>query len=279
MTKIIADTLSGIPVEEAKALGLTYIPQIINFKGKSYRDDSEMNTKMFLDMLIKSEELPTTAAPPPDLYSKYYQEFSKNNETIIVICPSTELSGTFRSATVAAKDFSNSDIRIINTMQLGGGLASTIKSSIKLLNEGKSANEIEKFINEFIHKENNYFVVDTLEYLHKGGRIGGAQALFGGILQIKPILCIKQGKVEPVESQRTSKRAISRLKEIVLTDCPRNQSANLSIMHGDAEKKANEIAEYFSNTLGINDIPIYELPPAFLVHSGPGVIGASFFQN
>jgi DegV family protein with EDD domain len=122
-----------------------------------------------------------------------------------------------------------------------------------------------------------YFVVDTLEYLHKGGRIGGAQALLGGILQVKPILTLKDGRVEPFEKQRTQRRALERIRELVLEGCPRTPEAHLAVMHADAEAIARELASDFAAQLGLTDIPIYELPPAIVTHAGPGVLAVSYF--
>jgi DegV family protein with EDD domain len=122
-----------------------------------------------------------------------------------------------------------------------------------------------------------YFVVDTLEYLHKGGRIGGASALLGGLLQVKPILTLQQGRVEPFEQQRTAKRALARLRELVLSECPADAEAHLCVMHADAEVQARSLATEFSADLGLPDVPIYELPPAIVVHGGPGILATSFF--
>jgi DegV family protein with EDD domain len=130
-----------------------------------------------------------------------------------------------------------------------------------------------------IAHEQKYFVVDTLEYLYKGGRIGGAQNLFGSMLQIKPILTIVSGKVQPVESQRTKKRAFIRLLELIDADFPGTDQAHLCIMQGDAVADAESMAATLKKKYNLSQVPIYELPPAFLVHAGPGVLGVSYFKS
>lgn len=279
MVKIIGDTLSCISPEEARQIGIDYLPQLIVFGEETYRDDTEMNAIQFLRRLKESSALPKTAAPPPSLYTPIYQQIAEQHETAIVVCPSNSLSGTYRSATVAAKDFPDADIRIVDTNIIAGGLGAVVKQALRWANEGLDADTIVEKIQELSNRNRIYFVVDTLEYLYRGGRIGAAKALFGSILQVKPILTFRNGVTEPFESQRTHKRAIARLKEVVLSDCPRDPSAHLCVMHGDAEAEARQFAAEIGGSLGIpvQEIPIYHMTPAILVHSGPGVIAASYF--
>jgi len=279
MIKIVADTTSGIPVAIAKEKGIAYVPQVIMFGEKSYFDDKELDTETFLQMLVESKILPQTAAPPPALYNPIYEEFGSKGNTIFVICPSTKQSGTARSATIAAQDFPDADIRIIDSMIIGAGLANLVFKASEWVEDGWNADTIEKELINLSLREKNYFVVDTLEFLHKGGRIGGAKAIFGGLLQVKPILGIRNGQAEPIESQRTHRRALQRLKELVIAECPKNKDALLAVMHGDAEEAAIKLAQEFADIFGLPNVPIYELPPAFLVHAGPGVLGVSFFTQ
>lgn len=279
MVKIIADTSSGIPPEEAKAKGIYYLPQIIVFGEKTFRDDTEMNNELFLQMLAVAPALPKTAAPPPALYTPIYQEIIDAGETAIVLCPSAQLSGTFRSATVAAQDFPGKDIRIIDTLTVAGGLGSIVLQASKWVEEGLDADTIESNINQMAARERVYFMVDTLEYLHKGGRIGGAQALFGSILQVKPILTLNAGRIESAESQRTKSKALQRLVELIAAEYPKGEEGYLTLSHGNAQDTIPKLAMMIEEKIGITSIPIFDLPPAILVHAGPGVIEASFFRK
>ncbi len=198
---------------------------------------------------------------------------------MIVVAPSAEVSGTYRSASVAAQDFPTADIRVIDTRLAAGGLGAVVIEAKKWADAGLEADVVVEKIQEMSRRHRIYFVVDTLEYLFRGGRIGAAKALFGSLLQVKPILYLKDGHVEAFESQRTHKRAIARLKEVVLSDCPRDPDAHLCVMHGDAEELAHSLSAELGGILGIpvNEIPIYDLTPAILVHAGPGVIAISYF--
>ncbi len=132
-------------------------------------------------------------------------------------------------------------------------------------------------LNEMIPRGRIYFLVDTLEYLQKGGRIGGAKALVGELLQVKPILTIRDGQVEPFEQPRTKKRALARLVEIVKEQCPKTDEAHLCVMQADALDEARELASRLQSEIRCAEIPIYELPPAIVVHAGPAALAIGFF--
>ncbi|MBE0684365.1 MAG: DegV family protein [Anaerolineaceae bacterium] len=279
MVSIFADTTSSIPVEDAKAMGIEYFPQIIIFGDESFRDDYELDSSAFLKKLVSSPTLPKTAAPPPSLYNPIFEKHLSAGDAIIVLTPPIKVSGTFRSAEVAAQDFPNADINIIDTLAIGASLASIVKVANKYAQDGLSSQEIISKVEDLKTRERNLFVVDTLEYLYKGGRIGGAKMLFGSLLQVKPLLCLKNGQVEPVDSQRTTKKALARLKELVVSECKEKGFSMFSIQHGAAENEAKSLAHDFKQLLGIDTIQIFELPPAFLTHSGPGVLGVSYFVD
>jgi DegV family protein with EDD domain len=278
MIKIITDTTSGLPLDVARAHDIPVLPQIIIFGEETYRDDTEMDTRMFLQKLRASPTLPKTAAPPPALYNPIFERLlAEGYRTIICLHPSSELSGTVRSALTAAQDFPGADIRVVDTRTIAAPLATVVLLAARWAREGVDADTIIARVQDTLARQRVYFVVDTLEYLHRGGRIGGAQALLGGLLQVKPILTLRDGRVEPFEQQRTQKRALARLRELVLGECPRTPESYLAVMHADAEATARELAADFSAQLGIPDIPIYELPPAIVTHAGPGVLAVSYF--
>ncbi|MCX6067382.1 MAG: DegV family protein, partial [Chloroflexi bacterium] len=184
MTKIVADTTSGLPLELAAKLGIAMIPQLVVFGEQTFRDDTELTTAGFLEKLRASSVLPKTAAPPPSLYHPIFEEAARTGETVLVIAPTAKMSGTFRSAETAKLDYPNADIRIIDTGTIAGCLGSLALVAQQLSQNGNSADEIEVYIKALLPRSRTYFVVDTLEYLQKGGRIGTAKALLGELLQV-----------------------------------------------------------------------------------------------
>lgn len=279
MVSIFADTTSSLKVDEAKSLGIEYFPQIIIFGDETFRDDYEIDSNTFLKKLTSSSVLPKTAAPPPSLYNPLFEKHLEKGNPIIVLTPPIKVSGTFRSAEVALQDYPGADITVIDTLCIGASLASIVKSASLYAKEGMPKEEIITKIEDLKRRERNLFVVDTLEYLYKGGRIGGAKMLFGSLLQVKPLLSLKQGQVEPVDSQRTSKKALAKLKEIVTVECKEKGCSMFSVQHGAAPEEAQALANDFKALLNIEKIDIYDLPPAFLTHSGPGVLGVSYFVD
>lgn len=279
MIRIIADTTSGIPLAEAAAMGIGYIPQIIVIGNESYRDDTEITTEQFLERLKNSPVLPKTAAPPPALYTPIYEEYAANGNTVLVLCPSKDVSGTFRSATVAAQDFPNADIRVVDTRTVGPALGTLVHLAYQWANEGVDADTIVKRVEEKGKSVRIYFYVDTLEYLYKGGRIGSASALVGSIMQIKPILRFFDGTVSPFEKQRTKQRALARLAELIKQECPPSEESYLALLEADAMDVAEALRNDFAESLNLKNIAILNLPPAIIVHAGPGVVGVSFFTK
>jgi DegV family protein with EDD domain len=142
---------------------------------------------------------------------------------------------------------------------------------------GKSADEIVAKLNYMIPRGRLYFLVDTLEYLAKGGRIGGAKRLLAELLEIKPILQVKDGQVEAFEQQRTKKRALARLVEVAVEQCPGGEATHLCALQVEAESEAESLVAELKSRINVPQIPIYELPPAIVVHAGPRAMGVGFF--
>ncbi len=284
--KIIADTTAGLPVDFVQAHNIPILPQIVIFGEDSYRDDTELDTQMFLSKLKSSPVLPKTAAPPPALYNPYFEQYLAEGHSVLVVGPSADVSGTIRSAITAAQDFPDADVHVFDTRTVAGDFATMVILATGWAEEGLGVDEIIRRLEALIPCTRTHFLVPTLEYLHKGGRIGGAQALIGGILQVKPILTLRDGKIAPLESQRTHKRALQRLIELVLQEFPRDAQGKgdpegyLCVMQAEAEKEAQALAEEFAVKLKLEQpVPIYLLPPAVVTHAGPGVMAVGYIAR
>jgi DegV family protein with EDD domain len=279
MIRIIADTTCALPREVTRKLEIPVLPQIIIFGEETFRDDTELDTAGFLKKLRASSELPKTAAPPPALYTPIFKELLAKGDTILAICPSADVSGTLRSVQVAAQDFPGAPIHAVDMRTIAGMLGAAVLLADRWAKQGKPVEKIIESLEDLKTRQRTYFVVDTLEYLHKGGRIGGAKRLVGEMLQVKPILRILDGKVEAYEQQRTRKRSLARLAELVTGECPKGDGSFLCVMQADAEDTARELANGLKQQMGVKEIPIYELPPAIVTHGGPGALAVGFYAQ
>ena len=277
MTIIVADTTCGLPRDMLAQRGIPLIPQVVMFGEESFHDDKDMNTGAFLQKLKASKELPKTAAPEPPLYFPIFEEAKKTGESVIVVAPTGKASGTVRSAQTAALEFPGVDIRVVDTLTISCNLGSLVLVADGMAKAGKSADEIVAKLNDLIPRGKLYFLVDTLEYLAKGGRIGGAKRLLAELLEVKPILQVKDGQIEAFEQQRTKKRALARLVEVVAEQFKGGDDAHLCVLQVEAEKEADALVEELKTKVDVPNIPIYELPPAIVVHAGPKAMGVGFF--
>lgn len=277
MTLIVADTTCGLPRPLLEERGIPVIPQVITFEEESYHDDRELDTATFLEKLRTSPTLPKTSAPEPWLYYSVFEEARKSSQSVIVVAPTSKASGTVRSAQTAAREFPDVDIRVVDSQTVSANLGSLVLLADDMAKAGQSPDEILARLDALIPRGQLYFVVDTLEYLARGGRIGGAARLLADLLEIKPILQVKDGQVEPFERHRTKRRALARLVDVVAEAFQGGTASYLSVIHVQAEAEVQKLVEDLQARVPVASIPVYELPPAIVVHSGPKAIGVGFF--
>ncbi len=276
MVRIITDTTSCLSPEIAHLYDIPVIPQVIHFGQESFLEGVDMSIADFMRRLKSSPDLPKTAAPPVELFAKEFERLVPLGEPILCIHPSTEVSGTVRSAQVAAQDFPGADIRIIDTRLIASPLATLVQCAAEWAAQGQDADTIEARLQAMMARARIYFLVATLEYLAKGGRIGGAAALVGSVLQIKPLLTICDGKVDVLEKERTHRRALERLQQLVVTQYP-SHGGYLSVLQAGVPDQGQMLADSLKARLGLTEVPIYNMPPAIVTHGGPGILGVGFF--
>jgi len=277
MVRIVTDTTATIPPDVARQRGIIVIPQIITFGTDSYREGIDIDNATFVQKLVTAHDLPKTAAPPPELFVSEFRCLLPSGETIFCIHPSAEVSGTVRSATIAAKEFPGSDIRVIDTRSVASPLGHMVLLAADLASTGSDADLIEAHLRQLIPRARIYFLVASLDHLARGGRIGGAAALLGGVLQVKPILALLDGRVERYEQERTWRRAVARLTELAVEQCPRHEDSRLTVLHAGVLPQGELLAQELSARFGVSDVPVVDMPPAIVTHGGPGMLGVAFF--
>ncbi len=277
MIKIVTDTTSSLSREYCRQHDITLVPQIIRFGEETFQEGIELDEPEFLQRLKSSAQLPATAAPAPGQFDEAFRHAAEKGYPVLSLHPSIEVSGTVTSAVAARQLYANADIRVIDTRTVAGCLGEAVKLTVDWRDAGCSIDQIETDLRSLALRSRTYFLVATLEYLRRNGRIGGASSLIGSMLQIKPILQLSNGRVEPLDKVRTHQKALERLKELILAECPRSPEARLSVMHADAAEDANLLRAELSSALGIKDIPLYSVGPAITTHAGPGVLAVGFF--
>ncbi len=276
--RIIADTTAVLPADYVAAHGLAVVPQVIIFGEESFLENEQITTEEFIRRLKGSSQLPKTAAPPPGRFIEAYRQELERARALVGIFPSGEVSGTVRSALTAREEaFPGADIRIVDTRTIGAGLGGIVRAAVSWAESGLDASEIVRRVDEMIPRCRTYFLIRTLEYLQKGGRIGGAAALMGSVLQIKPILQLKDGRIEVLEKVRVHSKAVERLIELTVEECPRTPESYLGVMHADNLEQAERLAADLARALGMAEVPIYNVGAAITTHGGPGILGVGFF--
>jgi DegV family protein with EDD domain len=279
MVRIITDTTSCLHPAIARRYNIPVIPQVINFGEESYLEGVDIDISTFMEKLRTSPKLPKTAAPPPELFAREFERLVPTGETILCIHPSIEVSGTVRSAQVAALDFPEADIRVIDTRFIASPLGVLVEQAAQWAEQGISADEIESCLQKMIDRGRIYFLVSTLEFLAKGGRIGGASALLGSLLQIKPILTFRNGRVNQFEKARTMRNALTRLKDLVADEIARDGQGFLTVMHAGVPEQGQALADDLAARLDLTCVPVFDMPPAIVTHGGPGILGVGFFTG
>ena len=278
MIHIVTDTLAGIPAAISSQLNLTVIPQYIIIDNRAYRDDFEITPNEIVTTMKNDGHLPHTAAPPPSLYHPVFAEKTANGDIVLVIGPSAVLSGTVNSVKTAMKEFPDADIRVFDTGIIAAPMATMAIQAARWAKEGKSIDKIIASLEDMKRRFRAYLVLNSLEYLHKGGRIGGAQAVMGSLLQVKPILTMGQHRIEPYQRVRSHRKALERLVSLTEAECPPDENSHLCIMQCDAEQDAVWLSETLSRKLSLSPIPVYGVSSALIVHRGTWNSGGKFLH-
>ena len=270
--KIVTDSVSDIPGELASSLDITMVPLTVNFGVESFLDGVEITPKEFFEKIKTASSLPTTAAPSIGAFSEVYKDLTGKGHEVVSLHVSGKLSATLSSATQAAAELGNDHISVVDTQAVSAMEALIVTAAARVAIAGGSVEEVIEKAQSSIAKTSVYVVLDTLEYLQKGGRIGRAAALMGGLLSIKPILTLNDGEVHPHEKVRTRAKALARIIEIVQSGGPYEE---ITVMHASAEDEA----EYLASVLEpmCSDLPILnsQIGPVVGTHAGPGSVAVA----
>ena len=277
---VVTDSSADIPPCIAETQGICIIPLKVLFGQQVFCDGVDIASEQFYRKLRESEVLPTTSQPSAGDFVQFYSEVGQSAESIVSIHISGALSGTIESACAARAQIGPSvPIHIIDSRSTSMGLGFMVLAAARMAADGLDAPQIVPQIHALIPRMNVLFVVDTLEYLHKGGRIGGAARLLGSVLNMKPLLHIHDGQIDALEKTRTKQRAIARLLEIMKDRIGGAEAVHIAVVHADAEEEALALKEEIEARFQCKELYLCELSPALGTHGGPGVVGAGFYSE
>ncbi len=271
--KVFVDSGADLRGDLIQAMGIVAVPLSIHFGAAVYKDSVDLMPDDFYRLLATSPDLPNTSQPSPGDFLQAYTQHSQPGDTIFSFHMSSKLSGTYQSALIAARQITDRTVHVLDTNSASLGVALPAIMAVRWAAAGVPVAEIYDRVSAMIRDQAVYFLVDTLEYLHRHGRIGKAQALFGSLLNIKPVLTISEGVVAPVDKVRGQSRALVRLLELAKARATPDKHLAFAIVDAGVPAVAGELqtdlqavypaAEFFRASLG----------PTIGTHVGPGTVG------
>ncbi len=278
--RLIVDSASDILPEEAKALGIVHLPMTVYFGDAGYADAVDLTHREFYEKLIESDVLPTTSQIPPSVFEAAFERITSAGDTAVVITVSSKLSGTYQSACIAASEFGDR-VTVVDSENVSLGERILVQRAITYREQGMTAAQIKALLDEEKTHIRLMALVDTLEYLKKGGRISSTVAFAGGLLAIKPVIAIENGEVALIGKARGSKQGNNLLRELVQKvgiDFDRPLCLAYSGLDETLlQKYMEDSKELWQRYRG--ELPIATVGCSIGAHVGPGAVAVAFFEQ
>ena len=277
---ILTDTTANLPAEWVKQYSIREIPLKIHWGSVTYLDGKDLTPEEFYMRLSKSKSLPTTSQPSIQDFLMAFESLADEGATgIIVPLISSGISGTVDSAQAAVRLFTRVPVEIIDTHITSMGQVMIILAAARAAEQGASLQEVRQAADEVIKRLKVFFAVDTLEYLHRGGRINGASRYFGTVLDIKPNLFFNsEGKIDALERVRTKRKALQRLIALAEKQAD-GRPVQVGIVHANVPQAVQEFRDEVEKRLKCKEIFTVEFSPVIGVHVGPGTIGIALYAE
>jgi DegV family protein with EDD domain len=273
--KIVTDSAADLSPELVAAHDIRVVPLTIRFGDDEYVDGVDLTPQAFYDKMAELDILPATAAPSPGAFEQAFRDAGANGDPVVCINLSSQLSATMQSAQTAAKALDGEiDVRVVDSKSITAGLGLQVLAAAEAAANGASVDEVVAIVEDLSGRSKVFGALDTLENLKKGGRIGGAQAMIGSILSIKPIIDISTGVVTEAGKQRTRKKAMAWLRD-TLFEQP--DVGHVAVCHGCSDD-VEELVELLAPRYGRDKITIWTIGPVIGTHGGPRVVGLVWHQ-
>ncbi|MEW6243716.1 MAG: DegV family protein [Bacillota bacterium] len=274
--KIVTDSTADIPPEVARELDIAVVPLYVHFGEDVYKDGVDLTPQEFFEMLTKSRHNPTTSQPSPGDFLEVYKA-AKDYDGVLSIHISSKLSGTYNSAVSARDMLPEMDIRVVDSKGASMVFGLIAIEAAKAAKRGESLDEICALVEKTIAKAKVFFAVDTLDYLHRNGRIGKAQHLLGSLLNFKPILTLEDGYVTSFDKVRGKNKVIPRLVELLRERIGAGGKIKTAVVHSVAAEAAAELAGEVKKNFQVEEMYITSLGAVIGTHTGPGTLAVTAY--
>ena len=276
---IVTDSSSYIPETATKGLDIAVIPLWLIWGEDNLQDGIDIQPAEFYKRLKESKTLPTSSQPSAMEFEKFFKSVAEKSDQIVSVLVSSKISGTIDSARAAVTEFKEQQIPIVDSLNCSMGLGFAVLAAARAAAAGKSVDEVVAAAEAVKDKMHFLFVVDTLEYLHKGGRISGGKRLMGTALKIKPILQFENGEIRPLSQARTNSKAIRQVFEIVQERLGEKKMVEVAVVDVDSPDEADMVADQLKERFEIDTVHRAVVSPVVGTHVGPGTIGIAFYTE
>jgi DegV family protein with EDD domain len=273
---VVTDSTAYMPPELLEQYGIFVVPNVVNWGTQTYRDGIDIQSKAFFERLKTDPVLPTTAVASIGEFHDIYAKAAQEAEAVVGVHLSAKLSGTYSAAVQAAKMLVGKRIEVIDSNATAMAMGFVVLAAARAAEAGQSVEQVVQAARDTIPHVGVVFTVETLQFLRRGGRIGGAAAFVGSLLDMKPILDLRDGRVEPIERVRTKRKAVDRVMDIIVERTNGKSPIRLATLHANVPEEAAALLEKCKQRVGAVEAIMCEVSPTVATHTGPGTIGLAY---
>jgi len=277
---VVTDSTAYLPAELAKEYEIRIVPLYLIMGDQSWLDGVDIEPPAFYELLKTSPDFPTTSQPNAAAFQELFVSlFQEGVEGIVCVLISSDISGTVASAQAAAANLPDLPVEIIDTRLTAMAQGFVALAAARAAAAGGGMQAVSYAARQVLKTAHVYFIVDTLEYLHRGGRIGAAAKFLGSVLNLKPILELRDGIVQPVTKVRTRRKALEKVYELLAARFPGGDQIHMAVFHVAAREEAARVARQLETRFHPVELMIAECSPVIGAHAGPGTVGVAFYNE
>jgi len=275
---VVTDSVAMLPERLAQDLDIRVVPIVLNHGGRSYRDGIDLTTSEFYRLLRTADELPTTSAPSVGEFAATFEEALSSAEAVVTVHVSSELTSVYRNALLAAETIAGDRVHVLDSRSATMAQGFIALAAARAAGAGADFEAVVTAAEEVRSKVRFFAFLETLEYLRRGGRVGGAAALMGNALQLRPIVHVVDGRIAPLARPRTRRKATQALLDIMSSEVS-DRSVHAAILHADSSEDSEDLRGRVQDRFECVELHVTELTPVMGTHTGPGLLGLAYYVD